>query len=243
MADRQKLPMEVHDHFRKANVLHGYVENNLSEASKHALETGQELLVAKKAIPHGRWEDECERLFDGSPRTAQFYMAFARDFGKLKSAQKAALLMLEGTLDGAAKAAKKAVSPKPPPPKPKPEPDDPIDVDSEPVDTHTKEDEDPADAPLPDDPEEESIEDIVDTHNKAIESFCRGVRAVAKQQPEVAWLDHKGRWEGYFRKVCQGLDTLRCAKAVVCPACVGEGCKECDDLGFLPKMDAEGISV
>ncbi len=141
MAIKQKLPMEVHDHFRKANILHGYVANALGEASKHALETGQELLAAKKAVPHGRWEAECNRLFDGSLRTAQFYMAFVRDFGKLKSAEKSALLMLEGTLDGAAKKAAKPKSP----PKPQPDPDEPINIDSEPVDDEPEEMEEPDD--------------------------------------------------------------------------------------------------
>lgn len=108
---KSTLPIEVHDHFRKANVLHGYVQNSLGEASKHAIETGQELLAAKSSVPHGSWEDECNRLFDGSLRTAQFYMQFARDFAKLKNAEKSALLMLEGTLDGAAKAARKAANP------------------------------------------------------------------------------------------------------------------------------------
>ena len=131
---KHKLPIEVHEYFRKANVLHKYVQESLGEASKHALETGECLVAAKLTIPHGGWEKECERLFDGSLRTAQFYMAFAKDFGKLKSAQKSALLMLEGTLDGAAKAAKKAAKPSPSPPKPQPAPDEPIDVDSEPVD-------------------------------------------------------------------------------------------------------------
>ena len=102
MPSKPTLPAEVHDHFRKANVLHTYVQKDLGEATKHALETGTELLAAKTAVPHGRWEDECTRLFDGSLRTAQFYMLFSRDFSKLKSAEKSALLMLEGTLDRAA---------------------------------------------------------------------------------------------------------------------------------------------
>jgi len=92
-------------------------------------------------------------------------------------------------------------------------------------------------------PEEEpTIEEIVTAHNTAIESFCRAVRKLAKAKPEgVEWLDHKGRWDGYLRKVCQGLDTLRSAKAVVCPACNGETCDQCDSLGYLPKMEAEGV--
>ena len=129
MSKKSNLPAAVHDHFRKANALHGYVEKSLGEASKHALETGQELLLAKKAVPHGSWEAECERLFDGSLRTAQFYMSFAKDASKLKSATPVALL-LDNTLVGAAKAARDAVRPKPPPkpkPAPEPEPEEPDD--------------------------------------------------------------------------------------------------------------------
>ena len=134
MAKTPNLPAVVHDHFRKANKLHGYVEKELGEARDHALETGQELEAAKKAIPPGSWEDECGRLFDGSPRTARFYMAFARDLGKLSKTAQSAVLMLEGTLQGAVKAVKEAAKPAKPKPTP-PKPDaEPIDVDSEPVD-------------------------------------------------------------------------------------------------------------
>lgn len=125
---QSNLPVEVHDHFRKANLLHGYVQKSLGEATKHALETGQELLSAKKVVPHGRWEDECDRLFDGSSRTARFYMEFARNLTALKTAERSAVLMLEGSLDGAAKAAKRiaqlASGSKPPkPPKQEPKQD------------------------------------------------------------------------------------------------------------------------
>ena len=94
--------------------------------------------------------------------------------------------------------------------------------------------------PLEDDPEQ-TIQEVVEEHNKAIESFCRTMLAAAKQKPDTSWLDDKGRWEGYIRKVKQGLDTLRSAKAVVCPACAGEGCKECEEYGFLPKLNALGV--
>ncbi len=129
MVDKEALPVEVHDHFRKANVLHGYVAEHLASASEHALETGQELLAAKKAVPPGRWEDECERLFAPSLRTAQRYMQFAKHVEALPKTTQLAVLMLEGTLDGAAKAAKKAAKPK----TPKPKPDKPIDVESKPA--------------------------------------------------------------------------------------------------------------
>lgn len=125
---KEKLPTEIHDHFRKANILHGYVVTELGEASQHALETGQELLEAKARCPHGRWEKECVRLFDGSLRTAQSYMQFAKHMNALPKAQKSAVLFLEGSIDGAAKAAKAAAKPKPQ----KPEPDETIDVESSP---------------------------------------------------------------------------------------------------------------
>ncbi len=125
MTSKSNLPAEVHDHFRKANVLHTYVQKDLGEAAKHALEIGQELLAAKTAVPHGRWETECTRLFDGSLRTAQFYMQFTKDFGKLKSADAPALLVLEGSLEGVARAARKAAHPEPVAPKQKPTPSAP----------------------------------------------------------------------------------------------------------------------
>ena len=117
MPKSEPLPAAIHDHFRKANVLHGYVEKSLGDATKHALETGEELLAAKAAVPHGRWEEECDRLFTASARTARFYMQFAKDFAALPKRHQRAVLMLEGTLKGAAQAAKQAARPtKPKPP-------------------------------------------------------------------------------------------------------------------------------
>lgn len=127
---KSTLPIEVHDHFRKANVLHGYVLKGLGEATKWALETGQELLLAKTAVPHGSWEKECERLFDGSLRNAQFYMQFAKNMMALPKAQGSALLFLETTLEGAAKAARDAARGEQPP-KPEPEPEDEPEQESE----------------------------------------------------------------------------------------------------------------
>lgn len=144
MAKKETLPAEVHEYFRKANILHGYVTTELGEASQHALETGQELLAAKSSCPHGSWEDECKRLFEGSLRTAQCYMQLAKYMGALPKAQRSALLFLEGSIDGAAKAAKNAAKPNPPKPKPKePEPDEVIDVDSRPVEEEPEEDSPP----------------------------------------------------------------------------------------------------
>ena len=102
------LSVEVLDQFRKANVLHTYVQSHLSDAVKHAVEVGQLLLDAKSRVPHGRWESECDRLFDGSLRTAQFYMRLAKDLKALPKAQEFGVLYLESTIEGAAKAARKA---------------------------------------------------------------------------------------------------------------------------------------
>ena len=192
---REQLPAEVHEHFRKANILHTYVEKNLGEARNHALETGQELMAAKGCIPHGRWEDECKRLFDGSPRTAQFYMAFARDFGKLKSAAKSALLMLEGTLDGAAKAAKAAANPKPP----KPNPDEPIDVESEPVtveevdevDEEPEEEEEPTKPTPKKPPKKLDKHALYKTWDQAIGPLMRTLDKIAEDVGEKNGASHK----------------------------------------------------
>ncbi len=148
MAKREPLPAEIHDHFAKANVLHKYVQDDLGEAAKHALETGEYLMAAKLAVPHGSWESECDRLFDGSARLARSYMQFATNMSALPKRQTRAILMLEGTLDGAAKAAKNAANPKPPKPEPAEEPDEPIDVDSEPVDTGDDVEEEVAETPV-----------------------------------------------------------------------------------------------
>lgn len=107
MPKKTTLPIEAHAHFRKANELHKYVTRDLAEATKHALETGHELLAAKQTIPHGSWESECTRLFDGSLRTAQFYMQFAKHMDALPKAQSSRILFLEETLEGAAKVAKR----------------------------------------------------------------------------------------------------------------------------------------
>ena len=131
MAKKSNLPAVVHDHFRKANVLHGYTETDLGNATTHALETGQELLAAKTGVPHGGWEIECKRLFDGTLRTAQFYMQFTKDVLALSKAQRSTLFFLEGTLEGTSKAARRLAKPKPATKSPPP---DVIDVDSEPVD-------------------------------------------------------------------------------------------------------------
>ena len=115
MPKKSNLPIEVHDHFQKANLLHGYAEKSFVEFADYAVEIGTELTAAKASVPHGRWEDECSRLFDGSLRRAQFYMAFSKNMAALPKASRAAIFFMESSLEGAAKAAKKAATPAPPP--------------------------------------------------------------------------------------------------------------------------------
>ena len=109
--DHNLVPADALDHFRKANVLHQYTREHLNSAVKFALQAGQELLLAKEATPHASWGTQCEKLFDGSARTAQFYMQFASDIEKLPKAQATALLTSESSLERAAKAAKTAARP------------------------------------------------------------------------------------------------------------------------------------
>jgi hypothetical protein len=105
---KHNLPIEVHDHFQKSNMLHGYFMDSLKTGIPHAVEAGRELLAAKACLPHGRWEEECERLFDGSARQARFYMQLSKALDALPKRQKNAILYLETTLEGALQAATKA---------------------------------------------------------------------------------------------------------------------------------------
>jgi len=181
-------------------------------------------------------------------------MLFAKNMAALPKRQQLPILMLEGSLTGAANLAKQAAKQATPPTNEDTTGEDgrtesggtdTQDTAPKPPRNGTDKQGGPSDwvaDSAQEEPEEEpTVEEIVDAHNKAIESFCRELRKAAKAKPELEWLDHKGRWDGFFRKVCQGLDTLRSAKAVVCPACEGETCKECDGHGYLPKVEAEGV--
>ena len=100
-----------------------------------------------------------------------------------------------------------------------------------------------------DEPEEEyeedlSAEELLKDHNSLIESYCRAVmKLVTTTRPDVHWLDHKGRWDGALRKIKQGLDTIRSAKAIICPQCGGDGCDTCQQIGYLPKIEAESTGA
>jgi ribosomal protein S27AE len=127
---KPNLPIEAHDGFRKANVFHADCVKDAASLVKNALEAGKELLEAKRHTPHGRWEAECERLFDGSVRTAQFYMQFATHMKALTKAQSSAVLFLEHSIEGATKVAKRLAKGEAPYEE-KPTPDEPIEAEYE----------------------------------------------------------------------------------------------------------------
>ncbi|WP_455387592.1 hypothetical protein [Petrachloros mirabilis] len=134
---KTNLPAEVHDHFRKANKLHEYIEKSFGETLNYAFDLGNELLAAKGATPHGSWEKECDRLFVGKSRTARFYMEFSRNWALIPKRQRLPISMLECTLTGAAKAAKKTAAElggKQPPKRRKPPEEEVIDVEFEEID-------------------------------------------------------------------------------------------------------------
>jgi len=176
MAKKSNLPIEVHDHLGKAKLLHQYTMEGLKTASKHAYECGLELLAAKAATPHGRWEDAVERVFGESPRTAQRYMLLAKRMEALPKTTRMSLLLLEHTLDGASKAAKEALEPdtvdEPPPP-----PEDPPEEDDDEWVEEWMEEPDPFEAPeTPETPPEEPA-----TTEPQPEDLARKNKALAHQ--------------------------------------------------------------
>lgn len=70
---------------RRINIWHAAVEHHCktcSDAAHSGLEAawhaGRLLLQQKKKVAHGNWRLWLERYFDGTPRTAQRYMALAK---------------------------------------------------------------------------------------------------------------------------------------------------------------------
>ncbi len=77
---------------RRINIWHAEVEQHrkaCSETVYRGLEAAWNasrlLLIQKRKVSHGNWRIWLERHFDGTPRTAQRYMALAKtDIGELK---------------------------------------------------------------------------------------------------------------------------------------------------------------
>jgi len=90
---------------------------------------------------------------------------------------------------------------------------------------------------------EPTTEEACEDHNRKNESFCRELtKWVKDNKPDVEYIDDAGRFEVLVQKVKNGCETVRTAKAVICPACNGDGCKTCKSLGYLPKMVAAQIT-
>lgn len=95
--------------------------------------------------------------------------------------------------------------------------------------------------------EEPTIEEICESDNKAIESFCRAIlKRFQDDVPKLPWTEDSGRIDSAVASLKAGLATLRGAKSQVCPACV-EGrtekgqCRYCKANGYLPVYQAKAI--
>ena len=187
MTKKSNLPIEAHNHFQKANLLHGYAEKSFVEFADYAVEIGAELTAAKASVPHGGWEIECKRLFNGSLSTAKFYMQFSKNWAAISKRQRQAILFLESSLDGAAKAAKKAAKPDPQPTPPDPAPPEP-ELIAEPV--------------------PESLPEAVEPCGLIVEPPTNGNgngKPPKQYEPEV-WLR---RWDQAIRGPVKFVDTLQ----------------------------------
>lgn len=99
-------------------------------------------------------------------------------------------------------------------------------------------------------PEKElSTADKCEADNKAIESFCRAtVKAFEDDVPQTPWTKADGRIGSALSSVRAGCNTIRTAKAVICPQCEdgedakGNECVYCGGHGYLPKMKADQLS-
>lgn len=95
--------------------------------------------------------------------------------------------------------------------------------------------------------EEPTFEESIDEENKLIESFCRSlVKFYEENVPQLTWTQADGRIDSALAAVRSGCNTLRAAKAVVCPAC-DEGqtkrgkCGYCKGHGYLPTQMEKAI--
>lgn len=97
----------------------------------------------------------------------------------------------------------------------------------------------------PPEPVEASPEEKAKQHNSTIESFCRKVDSLAKECPDLFWLQDSDRRAFFLTKVKNGLESLRAGKVVACPACDGDGCAKCRQQGMAPKqlLRSQGVSV
>jgi hypothetical protein len=86
------------------------------------------------------------------------------------------------------------------------------------------------------DESEPTVEDIMKEKNGQIESFARKLQAMIEDMPTDPWLDKDNRKGGIAQKIKDACSSLRsCKCSNVCPMCKGEGCRQCEKTGRVPK--------
>jgi hypothetical protein len=95
----------------------------------------------------------------------------------------------------------------------------------------------------PPQPEDDSVQGVMDRTNYEIESFCRTIMNMVRDSlPNDSWIRFQGRRDGVIQKFTDACGSLRNAKcAKVCPICQGEKnvenkrCEPCIGTGRMPK--------
>lgn len=78
-------------------------------------------------------------------------------------------------------------------------------------------------------------EDPVEALKSELESFARGITAMAKEAPHTEWLDEE-KHQALTSQLKNAAATIRsCKPAGTCPACGGAGCPRCRSTGWMPK--------
>lgn len=93
-----------------------------------------------------------------------------------------------------------------------------------------------------DEPNDETMEDVIARVNSSLESFCRKLMKLVDEMPQDEWLSYNDRDKGAIQKFKDGCSTIRTAKChAVCPKCGGDGCKDCRKTGRVPKWQYDQL--
>lgn len=91
--------VDLHALAKRINAAHAAFEEGMRRSLMHAVEAGENLILAKEHVERGRWPEWIEKNFSSSYRTARVYMAVAKRRAELDSNwQHAANLSLRGAL-------------------------------------------------------------------------------------------------------------------------------------------------
>ena len=97
--------------------------------------------------------------------------------------------------------------------------------------------------PEPTEPEPAAFDrdNLIESHNKEIESFCRSLTKFYDENcPKNFWTDFRGVRNCAKQHISATNDSIRNCKCIPCPAC-DEGCKWCQHRSMLPRMMADTI--